>query len=92
MTQITYAPLSPDDPSETIVAGIKFTAHVPVNVDDVALAEKLAANPWFTDKDTATPATPPAAPPAPPAHPTRDELEQELQTIQHEIDALPKSE
>lgn len=82
MTKITYVPRSTDDPHETVVAGIAFVAHEPVDVQNPVIAEKLAANPWFTDADA----------PAAPVESKRAELEHELEEIQHEIDELPKSE
>jgi len=46
---LTYMPL-PGDPEQTTVAGVKFNAYEPVTLTrgQVWLADKLAANSWFS--------------------------------------------
>lgn len=48
MARIVYMP-DPDSPDETEVAGVKFTAYEPTDIDDsrLALITRLLGNPWF---------------------------------------------
>lgn len=52
MAKITYMP-TPQDPDDTVVAGIAFSAYQPVDVDDsrADIIAKLKSNAWFTDGD-----------------------------------------